>query len=259
MVILIAYFAIPKINLQEERTKETAFQQYMRPRIEQRNAVKKLYLTGHFNPTERTDFITIPEIYNIGGYTMYLRKETLNAFLQMANKAKQDGISLKIASATRNFNYQKSLWDNKWTGYTLVDGKDLSKTIPNGLDRFKKILEYSASPSTSRHHFGTDIDINNANSAYFDTKEGSKVYEWLIINAKDFGFCQPYNVKDINRPNGYNEEKWHWSYLPLARNFTQEYVKLIKVEDIKGFQGEEFVKDQDLISKYVLGINPECL
>ncbi len=96
----------------------------------------------------------MPDKYNIGGYKMYLRKETLTAFIKMAEKAKEDGVVLKIISATRNFNYQKSLWDKKWTGYTLVEGKDLSKSIPDGLERFKKILEYSAAPTTSRHHWG---------------------------------------------------------------------------------------------------------
>ncbi len=106
---------------------------------------------------------------------------------------------------------------------------------------------------------GTDIDINNANVEYFSTASGIKVYDWMTVNARDFGFCQTYNKKDMNRQTGYNEEKWHWSYTPLAKDFIKEYLKLVKEEDIKGFQGEEFVKEQKLITDYVLGINPECL
>jgi len=190
---------------------------------------------------------------------MFLRKETLDAFLKMAEAADKDMIDLKIASATRNFDYQRGIWNNKWSGVTLVEGNDLSKSIPDGLERFKKILEYSAAPGTSRHHWGTDIDINGAVPEYFATEKGQKVYEWLTKNAPSFGFCETYNLKGSARGTGYNEEKWHWSYLPLSQTFTQEYKNLIKNEDIKGFLGDEHVTSLDLINDYVLAVNPECI
>ncbi len=37
----------------------------------------------------------------------------------------------------------------------------------------------------------------------------------LTANAAKFGFCQPYNVKTDRK--GYNEEKWHWSFMPLSK------------------------------------------
>ena len=78
-------------------------------------------------------------------------------------------------------------------------------------------------------------------------------------NTPLFGFCQTYNLKGNIRPTGYNEEKWHWSFLPLSRAFTQEYKKIITEEDIKGFLGDENVSALNLINNYVLAINPECL
>jgi hypothetical protein len=85
------------------------------------------------------------------------------------------------------------------------------------------------------------------------------VYEWLTKNASAFGFCQPYNKKGNTRTVGYNEEKWHWSYVPLAKTFTQEYKNLIQETEINGFMGDENVSKLNLINDYVLGINPECL
>ncbi len=221
--------------------------------------IEKIYLMGKFEPSERSDFTAVPNKYGISGYKMYLRKETLTAFIQMAMDAQEDGVVLKIASATRNFDYQKNLWDNKWTGATIVEGKDLSKSIPDGLERFKKILEFSAVPGTSRHHWGTDIDLNAATPEYFEKEEGEKVYEWLEDNAASYGFCQPYTLKGADRPVGYNEEKWHWSYLPLSKKFTEEYKDLITDADIAGFDGDKYTEGKDLINNYVLGINPECL
>lgn len=218
-----------------------------------------VYLTGHFEPANREEFAIVPVEYTYGEKEIYLRKEALQAFIQMSESAKQDGIELFIASATRNFDYQSTLWNRKWTGYTLVEGKDLSKTIPDGITRFKKILEYSAAPSTSRHHWGTDIDINGANPAYFEYGRGAQEYAWLKENAPAFGFCQTYNKKDADRKTGYNEEKWHWSYLPLAQGFTQRYKEIIKNSDMSGFKGDAYVSEQDLMNDYVLGINKDCL
>jgi len=225
----------------------------------QKRAEQKIYLMGKFDPSAREDFAPVPEEYNVGGYKMYLRKETLDAFSKMQEAAKKDGVNLAIASATRNFEYQKNLWNNKWSGITLVDGKDLSKSILDGAERFKKILEYSATPGTSRHHWGSDIDINAATSEYFKTEKGAEVYEWLNKNASLFGFCQPYNAKGPGRPTGYNEEKWHWSYLSISRTLTRDYSNLIDEKNINGFFGEEYVSKLNLINDYVLGINPECL
>jgi D-alanyl-D-alanine carboxypeptidase len=227
--------------------------------IEQVQQEKRVYLLGQFEPSSRKDFVLIPSKYLMGGTKMYLRKETYNAFVKMRNAALKDKITLNIASATRNFNYQKGLWEKKWTGVTLVDGGKLPITTPDELMRFEKILEYSAAPGTSRHHWGTDIDINGADTKYFETKTGKKVYAWLVKNASTYGFCQPYNKKDENRLSGYNEEKWHWSYTPLAKDFLKDYLALITDEYITGFLGDTQVKNLYLIPNYVASINPECI
>ena len=261
ILLLIPIATSSLLDLEQKRADELALEQQ---RI-QKEAEEKIYLTGKFDPAQREDFVPVPRKYNIAGHGMYLRKETLNAFTDMADAAENNGVELNIASGARNFDYQKDLWNKKWEGITIVDGKDLSKSVPDGLVRFKKILEYSAVPGTSRHHFGTDIDINAATPEYFETEEGQKVYEWLVENAPSFGFCQTYNQKGLpavagnGRSTGYNEEKWHWSYLPLSRNFTQEYKKLIKDTDISGFDGDEYVSSLDIISDYVLAINPDCI
>lgn len=248
-IFAIPYFVLPQTNKKEEKAKEENFQKFIKERIAKRNTEKKIYLTGHFYPAQKEDFALVPEKYSVAGYPMYLRKEPLGAFLEMAKAANLDKIDLKIVSATRNFNYQKGIWEKKWVGTSAVDG----------LNKFKKILEYSAVPGTSRHHWGTEIDINGVNPAYFDTEEGHAIYLWLAENAMRFGFCQTYNLKGAERPTGYNEEKWHWSYLPLARTFTQEYKNLVKDEDIKGFDGDNHVPELDLVNNYVLSINPACI
>ncbi len=263
LLIFIPYFTTDFLDLRQKKEKEENHQRLLKEeealKQAKKDAKEKIYLLGKFDPIKREDFVLIPAKHTLGGNKMYLRKETYAAFLRMKESALLEKIDLQIVSATRNFDYQKILWNNKLTGVTFVDGKDLSKSIPNGLERFKKILEYSAAPATSRHHWGTDLDINGVSPTYFDSEEGKKQYEWLTKNAPLFGFCQIYNLKGSERPTGYNEEKWHWSYLSLSRTFTQEYKNLIKEKDIKGFDGDEYVSFFNLINDYVLAINPKCL
>ncbi len=218
----------------------------------------KIYLLGKFEPSTRKDFAAIPAMYNIAGHVMYLRKEALAAFEDMATAALKAKVELNITSATRNFEYQKDLWNKKWEGITFEDGKNLLKSIPDEPERFAKILEYSAVPGASRHHWGTEVDINGVNPNYFETEAGEKVYQWLVANAPSYGFCQPYTKKGQDRPTGYNEEKWHWSYLPISKNLTQEYKRIIKDTDISGFDGDEYVPTFNLIHDYVLDINSAC-
>ena len=171
------------------------------------------YVMGKYDPKTHPDFTTIdPKDASDKG--MYLRKDAYDAFRQMSAAAKEDGIDLKILSATRPFSHQKRIWEAKWNGSRKVDGMDLSKDIKEPKDRALKILTYSSMPGTSRHHWGTEIDLNSLEPEFFNRGEGAKIYEWLAANGPKFGYCQPYSPKGTDRPEGYNEEKWHWSYLP---------------------------------------------
>ena len=216
------------------------------------------YLMGKFDPKKHDDFVKVNQKYGSRA-DFFLRKDAYNAYQKMYEAAKKDGIELKIISATRPFNHQKRIWEAKWNGSRKVDGQDLSKTIQNEERRALKILEYSSMPGTSRHHWGTDIDINALTNDYFENGKGLKEYNWLLKNATRFGFCQPYNEKGADRPHGYNEEKWHWSYLPFAKKLTDQYKIRLKNGSISGFDGSEVAPKIQVIEKYVLGINTECL
>ena len=113
-------------------------------------------------------------------------------------------------------------------------------------------------PGTSRHHWGTDIDLNDLNNEYFATGQGKKVYDWLVEHGAEYGFCQVYTEQGEARPEGYQEEKWHWSYMPLASPFLQQYNKQVSYDDLGGFAGEEAAEQVGAIPKYVNGIAPPC-
>lgn len=217
----------------------------------------KDYLMGKFVPSKHEDFTTIKTTHASRG-GMYLRKDTYEAFQQMYNAALKDGVYLKIISATRPFGHQKRIWEAKWQGKRKVSGRNLPPVVKDPKKRAKLILMYSSMPGTSRHHWGTDIDLNDLNNPYFEKGVGLKIYNWLVEHAGDYGFCQVYSEMGDDRPNGYQEEKWHWSYVPVARQLTNQYQQKITNEDISGFLGSETAVTIDMVSNYVLGINPDC-
>lgn len=218
------------------------------------NPIDKNYLLGKFEPSKDSRFVQPLAKYTrrIAGHD-YLRKETYDAFVKMYEAASKDGVKLEIISATRNFDDQKKIWENKWTGKIIVEGKYLS-TISDSLERALIIMHFSSMPGTSRHHWGTDMDLNSWENSYFEKGEGKKIYQWLTTHASEFGFCQPYTSK-ISGRTGYEEEKWHWSYVPLSNFFLKEYKKQIRYSDITGFLGSETALSLQVIGKYVDGVS----
>ena len=211
---------------------------------------------GKVNFAEDERYSKIPvSIANKEG--MYLRTGALDAFQRMRKAAAEDGVALRIMSAARSFNHQKRIWEGKWNGQRLVEGKNMKTTFPDPADRARHIMKYSSMPGTSRHHWGTDIDINSLNPAYFNAGKGAKEYEWLVANAHKYGFCQTYTKKGKERPYGYEEEKWHWTFLPIATPLLSFFKKNVTGADMKGFDGAGTIPFEE-VQKYVFGISKEC-
>ncbi len=247
---------VEQLNPDSNLVKKVSLLESKAPEVDSSITIE--YLMGKFKPAKDKRFSKIAASH-ASNASMILRKEAYDAFKEMAKEAKKDGVSLKIISATRPFAHQKRIWEAKWNGGRIVDGQNLSKTIPDPAKRALKILEFSSMPGSSRHHWGTDIDINALTNGYFEKGRGKKEYDWLVANAPRFGYCQPYSPKGTERPYGYNEEKWHWSYLPIAKKLTEQYQLRIKDSDIKGFAGANVAPQIKIVDRYVLGINKACL
>ena len=215
-------------------------------------------LLGRFDPAEHEDYVIVDSQY-ADRAGLYLHKDTYVAFIKMYNAAKSDSVDLTIRSATRNFEYQKGIWERKWTGETKVGGEDISETITDPKTRALKILEYSSMPGTSRHHWGSDMDLNSFDNEWFETGEGRQLWDWLEANAPTYGFCRPYTAKGSERPDGYQEERWHWSYMPLSSYFMSMAEEKHSDAEINGFMGSEVADEIDVVQKYVFGVNQDCI
>ena len=208
-------------------------------------SITKNFVMGRFLPQTHVRFQQVPA--HLCSKSMYLQKEVISAFQQMKLAAATEGVSLRIISGTRNFWEQKTIWERKWN----VNLPNLGASANNA----REILKYSSMPSSSRHHWGTDIDINNLSPTYFTTGKGLKEIQWLRKNASKFGFIEVYSPRETGRLTGYEPEAWHWSYLPLSSQYLEYYKQNIQYTDFKGFAGCEWAKELRIIEDFVGGVS----
>ena len=87
---------------------------------------------------------------------------TAQAFCLMQQAAHADGLDLALASRYRSFARQQIIWDEKFNGQRPVldaQSHPLDIHTLNDQARILAILRWSALPGTSRHHWGSDMDI----------------------------------------------------------------------------------------------------
>ena len=201
---------------------------------------------------------------NLLGEKFKMQKDTYASFLKMKAEASKENISIELVSAYRSFDKQKQIFENK---YRLFLSEGLTP-----LEAINKIIEYSTIPGTSRHHWGTDIDIIDANAPrpesvleeehFYGNGPYCKLKEWLNINATSFGFYEVYT----NNPDrkGFKHEPWHFSYAPISKPMLEEYKRLDlkKVFEEENILGNEYFTN-DFINQYrnehILDINPELI
>ncbi|WP_397363591.1 M15 family metallopeptidase [Olleya sp. R77988] len=193
-----------------------------------------------------------------------LREAAHLAFKKMQTAAAKDGIHIGAVSSYRNFNHQKRIWERK---YKRNKAKGLADTI-----NIKKIIEYSTIPGTSRHHWGTDIDIYQTNvrqpknvllpQNFHGNGAYCKLKEWMDTHASTYGFYLVY-TDNANR-KGFKYEPWHYSFKPLSAPYLKAY-RTLKISDILKSEGllgidafsESFINQY--INQNILDINPELL
>lgn len=225
---------------------------------------------GRNDPTTHSDFVHV-ERQDSNNRDHRLRGEVAIAWNRMQQAAANAGHEIWIVSSTRNFDGQASIWNGKWNGTRTSENPDGSRvnhsTESDETQRADDILDYSSMPGTSRHHWGTDIDINSTSPGDWEA-EGpyADVYAWLESNAANYGFCQTYDAlagrddspEGATRTSGYEMEKWHWSYIPIANEMQEAYVNQIDYSDINGFDGSEQAESLDVINNYVNSVAPAC-
>jgi len=162
-------------------------------------------------------------------------RETATAFQTLGRRAAERGFEFRIASAFRDYDRQVRIINDKWTGARPVtdgDGRLLERAQYDDQEWLNLILRFSALPGTSRHHWGTDLDIWDAStvdedyrlqlapSEYGPSGPFFEMTRWLdeLMAADDAeGFYKPY----AEDRGGIAPEQWHISYRPAAMKYQE--------------------------------------
>ena len=160
-----------------------------------------------------------------------LTAATAAAFNDMQVAAAHEGHNLQAASSWRSFERQLAIWNGKWRGERpLLDADNQPMDILqlSEYERLHAILRWSALPGTSRHHWGTDLDIYDPDCLPAGTKLALEPWEyeaggwfsdlgdWLTDHMNDFGFFLPY-ARPVGSGSGVAYEPWHISFALESR------------------------------------------
>lgn len=170
-----------------------------------------------------------------GRGTYWLSRPAAKAFLALVEASRGRGIELAIASGHRSFQRQLLIWNEKAAGLRpLLDdaGNELNPELLDERERVFAMLRWSALPGTSRHHWGTDIDVYDAAAVApgyrvqlcpGECSPGGvfcKLHRWLdesIAEDRSCGFYRPFDADY----GGVAPEPWHLSFAPQACEFEQ--------------------------------------
>ena len=202
---------------------------------------------------------------------VFLHAKMAESFKLFKQSAAQVGFDICIASGFRNFERQLAIWNAKFTNLRPVLDRNQNPIDMTELTEWEKvqaILTYSALPGTSRHHWGTDIDIYDRNAVPADyqlqlvpseyTHGPFKALSlWLTENTHKYGFYLPYQSNNA----GVAPEPWHLSYTPISSKYQdalqqnpQILIECLKQSDIAGQQA--IIDNLEyILSHYVFNIS----
>lgn len=165
------------------------------------------------------DMVTIERtIEGVGNAeTRQLRKVAADAMNALIDGAADAGYAVKVRTAYRSYDYQKSLYE----GYAARHGEEEAN-------------KWSAKPGESEHQTGMCADVSSPSvdygltAAYGETAEG----KWLANHAHEYGYIIRY-LKGKEDITGYIYEPWHIRYVGVDAA-TEIYERGICLEEYLG-------------------------
>ncbi len=166
-------------------------------------------------------------VREVAALSCRLHPQAADALLGLAAEAATHGIDLAAVSAFRDFERQRVIWNGKFRGErALLDrlGQPLDVRRMDEEAIVRAILEWSALPGASRHHWGSEIDVfDRATLAvgaqprlvpqeYARDGVFARLADFLAAHASRHGFFFPYD----SARGGVQPEPWHLSFAPIA-------------------------------------------
>lgn len=163
--------------------------------------------------------VVLGDVHTLKGM-LYCDARIVDAWLDMQEAAKKEGVSLVICSPYRDLQYQKKLF-NRQIKYYMGLGASY-------MEAYRLTSEYVAVPNTSEHQMGLAFDIVTPSYTTLDEGfEDTSAGKWLAENSCDYGFILRY-PKGKEFITGIEYEPWHFRYVGVeaARLITKEGITL---------------------------------
>lgn len=166
-----------------------------------------------------------------GEFAGVLHHSVVEPFQDLVSRAQAAGFDLRIISGFRSFERQLAIWNAKARGERAVlddHDQEIDLSALTELQKIQAIMRFSALPGSSRHHWGTDMDVYDANAIEDQYQvqltpsetlgEGpfAELHRWLDMELPKTDFYRPYEIDT----GGVSIEPWHLSYRPLATGFS---------------------------------------
>ncbi len=209
-------------------------------------------------------------IADLGHPPCALHASVIAPFTGLRRAALADGFDLVPVSGFRDFDRQLTIWNGKFSGATpLYDATghllDASRLSPS--ERIGAIVQWSAMPGASRHHWGTDLDLIDrraVNAGYRVQLTAAEftppgpfapLAQWLEANASRYGFFRPFR----GVLSGVQPEPWHFSFAPIAEHARRALTPALlrTALDQAPLLGKEYVLErlEELHARYVASID----
>lgn len=200
-----------------------------------------------------------------------LHRDVVEPFARLRGAAAREGMDLLPVSSFRDFERQLAIWNAKCRGERdlfdrdglLVDAATLSEDALVSV-----ILIWSALPGSSRHHWGTEIDVIDAAAlppggrARLVTQEyvPGGVFErleaFLQHEAERYGFYRPYAVDR----GGVQPEPWHLSHAATAAAALAAFTPDVLRDALEGVDLEAAAtvnaRLPEIFERYVVNVAP---
>lgn len=152
-----------------------------------------------------------PELVEVDGIQM--DAVTAEAYREMRDAAKKDGVTLYVSSGYRSTERQEKLFEQEVETYEQTAGtrKEAEAFAEKSVAR----------PGCSEHSTGLAVDLNGV----LDSFDGTDAFRWLDGHAQEYGFILRY-PKDKQEITKIKYEPWHYRYVGA------EHAKVMKEKNL---------------------------
>jgi len=194
----------------------------MMPHVERGHQPRMMKLTPEQLTGRASDHVR-----EVSALSCRLHPAAADALQGLAAEAAAYDIDLMAASGFRDFERQLGIWNGKFRGERTLLDRDSRPLDVRTMDEeaiVRAILEWSALPGASRHHWGSEVDVYDraalppgqrprlVSAEYVRGGPFARLVGFLADTAPRYGFFLPYD----SERGGVKPEPWHLSFAPLA-------------------------------------------